>query len=203
MTRYFTADLHLGHRNIISYCGRPFRDVDDMNAGLVDRWNDTVDPGDEVIVLGDVAMGRLRDSLALVARLHGRKVLVAGNHDRCWAGHRRGVKAATARYRAAGFDEIWQGVVSLDLDGTPVRACHFPYHGDSHDHDRYVGHRPVDTGHWLLHGHVHHTWQTHERMVNVGVDVWDYAPVAEDVVASLVRDGSARAPATGSAVPGA
>jgi calcineurin-like phosphoesterase family protein len=202
MTRYFTADLHFGHRNIISYCDRPFRDVDDMNAGLVERWNDTVHPGDEVIVLGDVAMGRLRDSLALVARLHGRKVLVAGNHDRCWAGNRRGVKAADARYRAAGFDEIWQGVVSLDLDGTPVWACHFPYHGDSHDHDRYVGHRPVDTGHWLLHGHVHHTWRTHERMINVGVDVWDYAPVAEDVIASLVRSDSARAPASGAAATG-
>lgn len=26
MARYFTADLHLGHRNIIDYSSRPFRD---------------------------------------------------------------------------------------------------------------------------------------------------------------------------------
>ena len=195
MERYFTADLHLGHRNIISYCDRPFRDVDDMNAGLVARWNDTVRPGDEVIVLGDVAMGRIDASLALVAGLHGRKVLVAGNHDRCWAGHRRGVDAATARYRAAGFDEIWQGTVQLDLAGTPVLAGHFPYYGDSHDHDRYIGHRPVDTGDWLLHGHVHDRWKVHERMVNVGVDVWDYAPVAEAVLATLVHEDRTSTPA--------
>ena len=194
MERYFTADLHLGHRNIITYCDRPFRDVDDMNAGLVERWNDTVRPGDEVIVLGDVAMGRIDASLALVAGLHGRKVLVAGNHDRCWAGHRRGVDAATARYRAAGFDEIWQGTVRLDLAGTPVLAGHFPYHGDSHDHDRYIGHRPVDTGDWLLHGHVHDRWKVHERMVNVGVDVWDYAPVAEAVLATLVHEDRTSTP---------
>jgi calcineurin-like phosphoesterase family protein len=195
MNRYFTADLHLGHRNIISYCDRPFRDVDEMNAGLVERWNDTVRPGDEVIVLGDVAMGRIDASLALIAGLHGRKVLVAGNHDRCWAGHRRGVEAATVRYLAAGFDEILQGTVQLELDGTPVLAGHFPYHGDSHDHDRYTGHRPVDTGGWLLHGHIHDRWKVRERMINVGVDVWDYRPVGEAVLATLVHEDRPSSPA--------
>ncbi len=47
MTRFFTADLHLGHRNIIEYSGRPFRDADEMNAALVERWNDFVSPDDE------------------------------------------------------------------------------------------------------------------------------------------------------------
>jgi calcineurin-like phosphoesterase family protein len=98
MTRFFTADLHLGHRNIIEYCSRPFPDVDEMNAALVDRWNETVGDEDEVIVLGDVAMGRISETLPLVGRLRGRKVLLAGNHDRCWQGHRQGVEAATVRY---------------------------------------------------------------------------------------------------------
>lgn len=53
MARYFTADLHLGHRNIIDYSGRPFRDAEQMNGALVERWNTTVTPEDEVIVLGD------------------------------------------------------------------------------------------------------------------------------------------------------
>lgn len=59
MTRFFTADLHIGHRNIIDYSHRPFRDADEMNAALVDVWNETVGPDDEVIVLGDFAMGRI------------------------------------------------------------------------------------------------------------------------------------------------
>jgi len=105
MARFFTADLHFGHRNIIDYCRRPFRDADEMDAALVNRWNETVAADDEVVVLGDFAMGRLVDTLPLVALLHGRKVLLAGNHDRCWFGHRRGVEAGTARYLAAGFDE--------------------------------------------------------------------------------------------------
>ncbi len=32
MDRWITADLHLGHTNIITYSGRPFRDADEMDA---------------------------------------------------------------------------------------------------------------------------------------------------------------------------
>ena len=187
MARYFTADLHLGHRNIIGYCSRPFRDVEEMNDALIGRWNDVVGADDEVVVLGDFALGRIAETLPLTLRLNGRKVLLAGNHDRCWAGHHRGAERAEAQYLAAGFDEIWQGSVLLDVAGVQVGACHFPYVGDSHDEDRYLLHRPVDEGAWLLHGHVHERWRVRDRMINVGVDVWDYAPVAETTVAELIH----------------
>jgi calcineurin-like phosphoesterase family protein len=186
MGRYFTADLHLGHQNIIEYSGRPFRDAAHMNAELIDRWNSTVGPMDEVVVIGDFAMGRIAETLPIAAELNGRKVLLAGNHDRCWHGHKKGVQATTDQYLAAGFDEIWQGSVSLRIGEVSVVACHFPYRGDSHDHDRYVAHRPADAGAWLIHGHVHQSWKVRDRMINVGVDVWDYAPVPEGAIADLM-----------------
>ncbi len=186
MARFFTADLHLGHRNIIEYSHRPFGCVDRMNAALVARWNAVVGADDEVIVLGDFAMGRLHETLPLAGALTGRKVLLAGNHDRCWYGNRNGVETQTDRYRQAGFDEVWQGSVTLDVGGVDVVACHFPYHGDSGDRDRYVEHRPVDDGRWLLHGHVHEKWKVHDRMVNVGVGVWDFTPVAEADLIELI-----------------
>jgi len=37
-TTWFTADLHLGHRNIISYCERPFLDAAEMNDALIEGW---------------------------------------------------------------------------------------------------------------------------------------------------------------------
>lgn len=57
MTTWFTADLHLGHRNIIDYCGRPFGDAVAMNRALVDGWNNVVAEDDDVWVLGDFALG--------------------------------------------------------------------------------------------------------------------------------------------------
>jgi len=189
MKRFFTADLHLGHRNIIEYCARPFGDVEEMNAALIERWNAAVSPQDEVFVLGDFALGQLSQTLPLVAGLRGRKVLLAGNHDRCWSGHKKGVEAGTRLYLDAGFDEIRQGVVPLNVGGMAVRACHFPYRGDSLGRDRYLDHRPVDEGSWLLHGHVHEKWKVRDRMINVGVDVWDYTPVPEHVIADLIKSG--------------
>jgi calcineurin-like phosphoesterase family protein len=67
--------------------------------------------------------------------------------------------------------------------------CHFPYEGDSQDRDRHLEHRPLDRGGWLLHGHVHDRWRQRGRMINVGVDVHGYRPVAEDAVAALMAGG--------------
>ncbi len=189
MALWFTADLHLGHSNIIGYCDRPFPDADTMNQALVDRWNHTVGAADTVWILGDVALGRIEKSLGLVALLRGRKLLLAGNHDRCWQGHRRRSAGWSERYRDAGFDEVHQGELPLGVAGRSILASHFPYQGDSHDQDRYVEERPVDRGQWLLHGHVHERWRQRGRMINVGVDAWNYKPVSEDHIVTLIGAG--------------
>jgi len=191
MSVWFTADLHFGHGNVIDYSGRPFADAAEMDDALIERWNAVVDPADTVWVLGDVALGRIADTLPLVDLLNGHKLLLAGNHDRCWAGHGSRADGWTERYLDAGFAEIHQGTRRFEIDEQRVLACHFPYRGDSHDHDRYVEQRPVDTGEWLLHGHVHERWRQRGRMINVGVDVWDYRPVSEAELATVIRDGVA------------
>ncbi len=191
VVRFFTADLHFGHANIIGYCDRPFNTVDEMNDALVTNWNATVRDDDEVWVLGDVAMGRIDESLALVKELHGRKVLVCGNHDRCWHGNAKHRDEWEVRYRDAGFDEILQGTIPLRIASHDVIASHFPYVGDSHDEPRFVQFRPHDNGSWLLHGHVHTTWQVDERQINVGVDVWNFAPVDEPTLVAIIDRGVA------------
>lgn len=193
--RFFTADLHFGHENIIRYCDRPFSSVTEMNEGLVANWNAVVGDSDEVWVLGDVAMGPIDASLEHVTRLNGRKVLLTGNHDRCWAGNDRDTDEWLERYRSVGFSSIDQGTVSTRIAGHEVLAGHFPYEGDSHDEDRFTRWRPHDDGRWLLHGHVHTKWKVHDRQINVGVDVWDYAPVTESVLAEIIGRGPSRSSA--------
>lgn len=194
MSQWFTADLHLGHTNIIEYSSRPFDSVDAMNRALIDRWNDVVADDDEVWMLGDFALGKIGDTLPLAAELAGRKVLLTGNHDRCWPGHGRRAEGWEERYLTAGFDEIVHGEVVIDVAGHRAVACHFPYRGDSHDRDRFIDSRPVDRGQWLLHGHVHERWLQRGRMINVGVDAWDYRPVSEAQIARAIDDGPADRP---------
>ena len=186
MARLFTADLHLGHANVIRYCDRPFADVDEMDRALVAGWNAVVADDDEVWVLGDLAMGPLAHSLEVAAELQGRKHLVIGNHDRPFHGKK------VDEYEAAGF-ELHHGTVELVLPGgVVVHACHFPYVGDSGDLDRHVEDRPIDDGGWLLHGHVHEKWRQRGRMVNVGVDAWGGRPVEDHGHRGAGRDRARR-----------
>ena len=80
ITVWFTADLQFGHRDILGYSHRPFADVEQTNDRLVQHWNEVVRPDDTVWVLGDVAPGRIEDTLGLMTELRGHKVLLAGNH---------------------------------------------------------------------------------------------------------------------------
>ena len=187
--RYFTADLHLGHANIIRYCRRPFPTVGAMNGALIANWTEIVRGDDEVWVLGDVAMGRITETLPLVAKLPGRKHLVPGNHDRCWPGHSCVRPEHVAIYEDVGFT-IHPPMVRTELGGHEVLLCHLPVAGDSRDADRYGLHRPMlDADTWLLHGHVHEKWRVEGRQINVGVDVWDYRPVAESALLGLIAQG--------------
>lgn len=76
---YLISDLHLNHANIIKYCGRPFRNVEEMNATLVGNWNRVVKEDDTVFFLGDLAFGR--DPLSWLEELNGHIVLIKGSHD--------------------------------------------------------------------------------------------------------------------------
>lgn len=187
MTVWYTSDQHYGHRNILTLCRRPFADLEHMHAQLIARWNALVAPADTVWVLGDFALSP--KALYLARELNGNKILVAGNHDSCWNRHRRWARGVR-KYLDAGFAEVHASgqVRGHELaDGTRVNLAHLPYAGDSRCEDRYSEYRIADDGLPLLCGHVHDTWKTRGRQINVGVDMWEYRPVAESELRGLVH----------------
>ncbi|MGH3495565.1 MAG: metallophosphoesterase family protein, partial [Sciscionella sp.] len=149
---FFTADTHFGHANIIDYCARPFAAVEEMNSGLIERWNSVVAPADTVWHLGDVGMGQLARFAPCVTKLNGTKHLIAGNHDTVWPGNRGAHRVQ--RDWLEFFDTV-QAFARLRIAGQRVMLSHFPYQGDHTESDRYLDYRLPDTGAWLLHGHVH------------------------------------------------
>lgn len=78
---FFTADTHFCHRNIISFCSRPFKDVEEMNETIIANWNRTVGPDDTVFHLGDFCLGGSDEWNRILDRLNGRIYLIMGNHD--------------------------------------------------------------------------------------------------------------------------
>lgn len=211
MRTYFTADTHFGHARIIELCDRPFADVEEMNAALVDGINQEVSSKDRLVILGDVCMGKLDQSLGCLAEIRAAEILlVPGNHDRWSPAYRHkgdaAVKREMFRLRYEAAREGVRALHSADGDsatcswefrqlsdewqGHALEAAHFshfPYDGDSHGEDRYTELRPARSETPLIHGHIHEERKIDGNQYNVGVDVNDFKPVSEDVLADWVR----------------
>lgn len=186
---FVTADTHFGHARISDLAGRPFADVASMDAELVRRWNETVAPNAVVLHLGDVALGPIEQSLALTAQLHGRRYLVPGNHDRVSSATqtKRAIERFRPIYEAAGWTVLPE-LLRGERRGRALLASHYPYRGDSQEIERHQKHRPVDDGLPLIHGHTHARDRgAHGRQFHVGVDAFDYAPIAFDAVDDWLR----------------
>lgn len=201
MTRWFTSDLHFSHANIIKFCDRPFKDADEMNRKIVSNINELVSQGDELWILGDLAMGFLENSLPIVKRIHAKKILVGGNHDRFHPYYGKKSEAFVQTYLdKTGAERIIPTNTELTLlDGSNVLVSHFPYpekdfrpqvsrSGKINTKDKFAEYRPNDNGRWLLCGHVHEKWAVQGRQINVGIDAWGGKPVPEETLVELIAN---------------
>jgi len=160
---FFTSDTHFNHTNIIKYTNRPFKDVNEMNRVLIEKWNAKVSPRDTVYFLGDFAMGPIHRWKDFYKVLKGEKILIRGSHDR----------NAKFMKEDVGFTEIHEKL-EVDLGEHGIWL---------------LQHEPMKTSQKLLHGHVHQHWRRlGEWMINVSVDVWDFQPVTIEEMLKVTID---------------
>ena len=93
---YFISDTHFYHSNIIKYCNRTFKDVNEMNETIISNWRFFITKDDIVYHLGDFCLSSDDDIKNIFNRLNGNKILIRGNHDR------KSVKF----YKDIGFDSM-------------------------------------------------------------------------------------------------
>ena len=151
--------MHFGHKKVIGYCNRPWKTVQEMNDGMVRRWNHSITDGDRVFVVGDVFLMDPKDATPIINSLNGYKILIAGNHDR-----------SEKTMLTCGFDEYhWEYDYMLEGFG-PGLLKHYPLP------DTVI----VDRGYsFMVHGHIHDPPMIRGLKINVAVDVNDFKPVSE------------------------
>jgi calcineurin-like phosphoesterase family protein len=160
MAIFFTSDTHFGHGGALGLYRRPFVSVAAMNEGLVERWNETVGPDDVVWHLGDFAIRQRPTVVAdLLARLNGRKHLVAGNND------------PQETRELEGWESV-QSYLEIEVDRVSLVLCHYPFRSW----------RGMGKGWVNLHGHSHGKLKPQSRQFDVGVDVWGFRPVMLDEI---------------------
>ena len=192
MNIFFTSDPHFGHENILKYepqRGKLWSTIDEHDEALVKRWNNVVKPNDLVYVLGDVGFNR-RNMTELIRRLNGTKILILGNHDRL----------SNFQYLKMGFACVFNEA-RIKVGKHHIVLSHYPYRKPwywKYLPWRYLSpdnhKRPHDHGLWLLHGHIHSgvsgkgSWLKNGRMINVGVDKWNYTPVSINKLLEMINE---------------
>jgi len=149
------SDTHFFHENIGRYCNRP----ENWQELIIKNWNDLISPCETVLHLGDFSFGKRSNFDLLIEQLHGKIILIRGNHDRL----------SRLRYEARGVTIVNEPIyVELD-EKMKIVFSHWPV-------------VPLDDGVINIHGHIHNSPPPPEGSVlglnhiNMSVEVRDYRP---------------------------
>ena len=159
---YIIADTHLGHENIIKYCNRPFKTVEEMDYTIIDNWNNIVDKNDVVYHLGDFALTTKEKIVNYAEQLNGHIILIRGNHER---------SSIKFYEEECGFEVIrtkyW--TLAINNDGKL---------------NKYVfSHKPTEVPEDIIniHGHIHNypldSKFDSDTHICVSVEMTDYKPI--------------------------
>lgn len=174
---FFTSDTHFGHANIIRFCNRPFKNVEEMDEVLIENWNQVVSDDDTVFHLGDFAFGGSNVWKSIIPRLNGHINLIIGNHDR---------KNLRQGYMSSFGMVVPQ--LQIEIGGNPIYLNHYPF----------LCYEGSYRGVWQLFGHVHSGPDAEgldisrlntlfPTQYDVGVDNNDYAPISYKEVKAKIE----------------
>lgn len=175
MKNFYTSDLHLHHKNVISFEQRPFEDLEEMHNELIERWNKKVGAEDKVYILGDFSFSKDASEVNdVLKQLNGQKVLVRGNHDYFIDKGNYDKKLLVDVVDYLRIVDMKQSVI---LSHYPMAVWDCSHRGSIH-----------------LYGHVHLQREAYNRhpqlrfldnAYNVGCMNWNYEPVTlEEILGS-------------------
>lgn len=162
---FFSADTHIGHRNILKYMpDRPFASAPDTcahDAWLIDLWQRTVGKRDRLYFAGDLTFYKSDDAGRLLEKLPGEKYLAVGNHDASLKAHSNYFRK-TAQIMEITVKPSMCARLKEDLH---IVLCHYPLLDWPGKHQ----------GALMLHGHCHGTMdaynsQSADLRFDVGID---------------------------------
>ena len=170
MKYWFTSDYHFGHANIIEYCNRPFKNLEDMNQAIIRNHNARVNKEDVVFHIGDFCFkntnntrgeGDTYKAAYYEKFLNGKIIHVAGNHDH------------------HNSDENIIHGISICYGGMDMWLTHEPKNFS-------------DEFQLNLVGHVHQNWKVKRAgdiiLLNVGIDVNRFMPISiQEILAEYTK----------------
>jgi calcineurin-like phosphoesterase family protein len=180
---FFISDLHVGHKNVLKFDGRPFADVDEMHVEMIKRWNSVVGPEDTVYFLGDLAFARDELTKWFIYSLQGKIHFILGNHDK--------MKDIVKFGRWESVHESYTEIGILDPDSLEARGSQ-GYQKIILSHYPILSWNKAHHGSWHLHGHCHGSLIKSQqeyykrKVMDVGCNVIDYTPISYEKVKGIM-----------------
>lgn len=165
---FVTSDCHFNHKNILAYepsSRGHFKSIEEMNEALIYNWNSVVSDEDTIYVVGDFFMGPISGVKPILSRLHGKIILVRGNHD---------TNARLDLYREHNIEV--KDIAYLEYKGKFFILCHFPALRDEFGKLMCKDNPEVI----YLYGHIHHNAPKGlvDNRYHIGADTNNLTPVA-------------------------
>ena len=160
--KYFTADTHFNHTNMIEYCNRPFKDVNEMNNILIQNWNNKVSKGDVVYHLGDFGFSNVEP---ILKQLNGTKILIEGSHD-----------GNNIKKYYKYFAKV-SPLIEIHEQNQTIILCHYCMRVWAKSHYNS----------WHLYGHSHGRLEPIGKSWDVGVDNNNFYPVSFDELKDIIN----------------
>ena len=160
---YFTADLHFGHKNILTLANRRFSSIQEHDDHIIKCVNETVSTSDHLYILGDLGFHKDYVGLATqISRINTRNIhIIKGNHDNM---------QNLVRLNRDGMIVEVKEMKTVQKGRRSVFCCHYPMR-------EWPG---FYRGHYHAYGHVHATLKPYERSMDVGIDSIGYKPIEFD-----------------------
>lgn len=165
---WFTADFHLSHTNIIKFCNRPFRDVEEMNAVIQENLFKSINSGDILYYLGDLKFNLYRDiATNLFEKLKNIEThYITGNHDSAEVIKIAKIHCATV-----------SPLKHIVIEGKSIILCHYAMR---------VWHKSHFNS-WQLYGHSHGRLDPVGKQYDIGVDNNNFQPVSFELLKNIMK----------------
>lgn len=178
---WFIGDPHFGHGKIVELSKRPFKDITEMEATIITRYNSRVAHNDVVFFLGDFSFYKDGRSLQILKLLKGEKHLIVGNHD-TFVNSMNLPWVSVSAYREVSYRQQ-----IFVLFHYPIEEWNGYFKGTIH-----------------VHGHIHQNELPPNarplKRVNACVDACDFAPIDAAALLHKFRNFPAPLAAAGTVV---
>ena len=148
---WLSSDLHFGHDREFLWKPRRFISIQEHDEIIIKNWNNTVNPDDDVYLLGDLMLNNNEYGLECLKQLNGKLHLIRGNHDtdKRWELYSTLPNiveklgwAAALKYRKYHFYLSHFPTMTSNLEKESLHQCTLNLYGHTHQTSNFYEDRP-------------------------------------------------------------